>query len=297
MRVVANTVGRLIGLNYLYPQKRTKPLRSEYVWEHITSTIDANILTLLASAQYIHHSHDSDWLNTHKDALVNSYEFYRDKIDDRGLIGQPAYSDWQDSLDRSGHTTYTNLLHLLFLTEYAYILGIEPIVAPEDLKESILLVFGDDKTWLLRARESDTFSDLDSQLIALRIWDIIKWNDLAQSPLWTQSGLPWGVSLSNNQTASWTCRFVGLGSYHKELRWSWIIGEAAKVCVLHEQQEKAEEILQAFENIALRDGTIGEIYDSEGNLFRSLLYRSETPFSWWCARILEAVHTYRQKYN
>ena len=77
---------------------------------------------------------------------MSSYEFYRDKIDNRGLIGQPAYSDWQDSLDRSGHTTYTNLLHLLFVNEYAHILGIEPIVVLEDLKESILAVFGDERT-------------------------------------------------------------------------------------------------------------------------------------------------------
>lgn len=115
------------------------------------------------------HSQDYVWLERHHDALVQSYEYYRDKIDSRGLIRQPAYSDWQDSLDRSGYTTYTNLLHLLFLTEYAGVLGITPLVDREMLKTKILSVFGDKDTGLLYAREGDTFHDLDSQLIALRI--------------------------------------------------------------------------------------------------------------------------------
>ena len=58
------------------------------------------------------------------------------------------------------------------------------------------------------------------------------------------------------------------------------MGEAAKACILHNQREKAEEILSTLENIARRDGSIGEIYDSEGRLFQNLLYRSERPFSW-----------------
>lgn len=295
-RVVAHTVGRLIGLHYFYSHQSNKSITPEYFWEHGTSTIDANILTLMASAQYVAHSHDYAWLEKHREALAHSYEYYRDKIDSRGLIRQSGYSDWQDSLDRSGYTTYTNLLHLLFLTQYISILGLVPWVNSEVLKAHILSVFGDKETGLLYAREGDTFHDLDSQLIALSIWGLIQWYNLLQSPLWNQSMPPGGVSVWNHEPVSWTCRLVGLSSYHKDLRWSWIMGAAAKACILHNQKEKAEEILLTLEQMAQRDATIGEIYDSEGRLFQNLLYRSERPFSWWCALILEAIESYRQKY-
>ncbi len=295
-RVVAHTVGRLIWLHYFYSHQSKKPITPEYFWEHGTSTIDANILTLIASAQYVAHSQDYAWLGRHREALVQAYGYYQDKMDSRGLIRQPSYSDWQDSLERVWYTTYTNLLHLLFLTQYADILGIVPLIDWETLKARILSVFGDMETGLLYAREGDAFHDLDSQLIALRIWGIIEWEYLAQSSLWKESILPGKVSLWNTSPVSWTCRLVGLSSYHKDLRWSWIMGEAAKACILHNQREKAEKILSTLENIAQRDGTIGEVYDSEGRLFQNLLYRSERPFSWWCGLVLEAIESYRQKY-
>lgn len=294
-RVVAYTVGRVLGLSYFYSRQKHWTIRPEYTGEHGTWTIDANILTLIASAQYVVHSQDYAWLERHHETLAQSYVYYRDKIDNRGLIRQPAYSDWQDSLDRSGYTTYTNLLHLLFLTEYVGVLGITPLVDREILKTKILSVFGDKDTGLLYAREGDAFHDLDSQLIALRIWGLVQWNHLIESTLWSQPMPPGGVSTWNNQPVSWTCRLVGLSSYHKGFRWSWVMGEAAKACILHNQREKAEEILHTLEGMALRDGTIGEIYDSEGRLFQNLLYRSERPFSWWCALILEALESYHQK--
>lgn len=58
------------------------------------------------------------------------------------------------------------------------------------------------------------------------------------------------------------------------------MGAAAKACIVYDQKEKAEEILLVLEQMARRDGTIGEIYDSEGKLFQNLIYRSERPFSW-----------------
>ena len=58
------------------------------------------------------------------------------------------------------------------------------------------------------------------------------------------------------------------------------MGETARACVTNNQRERAEEILSLLEQMALRDGTIGEVYDNQGRLFENLLYRSETPFSW-----------------
>lgn len=70
------------------------------------------------------------------------------------------------------------------------------------------------------------------------------------------------------------------------------MGEAARACLMNNQREKAEEMLSLLEQMALRDGTIGEIYDAQGRLFENFLYRSETPFSWGCAKILEALQFY-----
>jgi hypothetical protein len=196
-RVVAHTVGRILGLPYFYSKQKHASIQPEYAGEHGTGTIDANILTLIASAEYINHSDDSAWLERHRETLTQSYEYYRDKMDRRGLIMQPSYSDWQDSLARSGYTSYTNLLHLLFVEKYAEILGVEPLIPWDILRDNILKVFYDVSSGLLYAREGDTFHDLDTQLIALRIWGIIEWEYLAQSSLWNQSVLPGGVSLWN----------------------------------------------------------------------------------------------------
>lgn len=58
------------------------------------------------------------------------------------------------------------------------------------------------------------------------------------------------------------------------------MGESARACIMNNQRERAEEILSLLEKMALRDDTIGEIYDARGRLFETLLYRSERPFSW-----------------
>ena len=90
-------------------------------------------------------------------------------MDDRGLIRQTAFSDWQDSLSRSGFLSYVNLLHLLFLEKYAQILGVVPLMNVSILRKNILSAFFDTETGLLYAGEDHIFHDLDSQLIALEI--------------------------------------------------------------------------------------------------------------------------------
>ncbi|MBP6921248.1 hypothetical protein KBB89_01735, partial [Candidatus Gracilibacteria bacterium] len=105
MRVVAHTVGRSLGLPVLLSlMKKGSTLTPEYYGEHSTSAVDGNLLTLIASAQYILHSGDNVWLIQNSQKLQDCYRHYANLLDEEGLIVQPAFSDWQDSLSREGRT-------------------------------------------------------------------------------------------------------------------------------------------------------------------------------------------------
>ncbi len=88
-----------------------RPLIPEYLGEHKTPAFDSNILAILGALNYVDQTGDFDWFRRHKEQILKVYSFYHDKITRNGLIKQPKFSDWQDSVSRKGYSFYINFLY------------------------------------------------------------------------------------------------------------------------------------------------------------------------------------------
>jgi len=90
-------------------------------------------LLVIACFNYSTYSGDLDFVRSHWKALKQViYWMEEQALDQSNLLSQEAYSDWADSLARSGHVIYTNVIYWKALSEMADFsekLGIE-----EDIK-------------------------------------------------------------------------------------------------------------------------------------------------------------------
>ena len=72
---------------------------------------------------------------------------------------------------------------------------------------------------------------------------------------------------------------------------------AGKVALLQNDMPRFEKIYENFQKVLNRDGTVYEIYHNsdEHPHFQTWLYKSEAPFSWGSAYILDMESTYRRR--
>ncbi len=151
-----------------------------------------------------------------------------------------------------------------------------------------------------KQKRGSSVCDIDSNLLALSCEEsFLSWDMFKQNGLSNQTDSPAPVSCAHEEErVSWTCRWIGLSGYHKTLVWSWLVAELAKVAALSGDRVTAEKYLMFLESCALRDGTVAEIYEPQrpNKMFQTLFYKSEWPFSRWCAKTIEAIEVYRKLY-
>ncbi len=325
-----------------------RPLVSEYIGEHGTPAFDSNILAILGALQYADKTGDMDWFNSQKENILKAYKFYDDKFSKKGLIKQPKYSDWQDSVSRKGHTFYVNFLYWKVGTEllkhkglYRGMLSKYKIDTERLANIKFLLwekyfnkkkgMFASHLGHWLRKHYG-----LEDQLFSLQYPEFYRgvtvsvnedkvysgeelrhfhYQSLKSSKLWKGSGFDhydfnvpglategpyffWDRSLETT--------FSGIRRYHDKFIWSWLVGESAKVAAIMEGPEAGRKILEDFTNTGLKGKEyVGEIYniactsveESITGILgirptdKKFFYRSESPFSWGAAKLLEGVAT------
>jgi hypothetical protein len=102
-RVIAYMAINRLGLKTRF--ERVMPMRGElvpqYVDEHGIPTLDSNALMLQAAMAYVEATGDTKWWKQHEKQLARIYRFYEGYKRKDGLIEQPPFSDWQDSVERA----------------------------------------------------------------------------------------------------------------------------------------------------------------------------------------------------
>ncbi len=298
LRVTLSTLATMVGLrSSLSIGDRLRP---QYLDEHGSPAIDSNLLVLLTAIDYVRASGDHAWWRKVEPDLVRVFRFYEAHLKG-GLLWQPAYSDWQDSVKREGHAFYTNLLYhqvaRRLLEHPAF--GVKP-AAVEQLGRRIERTFFDPAQGLFRSLAGQPYVSLDGNLLAIDLGffqdprrDRALYQALTRSELWTRHGLP-GFATAPDYPRSWAhrpARLVGLTHYHGEIFWSWLMALSAKVAHQVGDHPTARRVLRTLGQNARRDGAVTEIYAPKPGLpaFRSWLYASETPFSWGAGMVLDAI--------
>ena len=295
-RVIRNSIKYLFGVGTI--PEITDPLIIEYKDEHGTEAIDSNLLVILTAITYVEASNDLEWLITQEINLKKALHFYDPKFDD-GLIVQRKFSDWQDSVKREGKTFYTNLLYWIVCHK----LQKHPTFQIDEqslhsLRENLVHHFYDVKSGLFRSILNENYISLDANLFAIEFgFDGVSheelYKNLTNHELWTRFSIP-GFNTVPNYPTSWrhlAVTLAGLGHYHDEVYWSWLMALSAKVAYRMDDRVSALKILNRLQELSLRDQAIREVYRNEEDQrpWESWLFKSEQDFSWGSGMILDAL--------
>jgi glycogen debranching enzyme len=289
LRVVANSVHRRIAS--LLPQYENRKLKPEYYGEHRTEAFDSGVLLVLALLQYLEHEKlplDLDQYGSHIKKTLDFYLSHKRN----GLVQQAAYSDWQDSARRKGAGLYLHVLLLVLAQKIrSYDFG-KPLF--DGLEKAVFSNFFDQEKKVFR---QDGFKQIP---LEANLWIIEHklmeeyvnsdelYQNLKRTKIWSNLGTPIWPSYPPNEV-SLTTKVVGLRSYHDGLHWPWLMAEAARIAMLQNDPSEADHIFSKIADFVEQSNGIGEVYLSNGSPFRSTFYRSEMPFSWSAAKILQAL--------
>jgi glycogen debranching enzyme len=280
-------------------------LKPEFIDQHGEIAIDGNALAILAALRLVGATGDEGWWEANAAAFARLEAFHRPyaAAGPDGLMRQPPFSDWQDSVRREGATFYANLLRWAALRGLAA-RGLAEEAAADRLA-SALEAFRHRRTdGLYASMLEGPWVSLEGNLLAVDL-GLVEGEDaralhraVRGSPFWTRAGTP-GFDTYPDYPRAWRnpgVRLVGLGHYHDRIRWSWLTALAAKVAARVGDRESARAALEQLEGVARRDGVIGEVYRARPphRLWRSALYVSEAPFSWGAGMVLDAVAEWRE---
>lgn len=285
----------------------TPDLKPEVLDQYQGIAFDGNMLAVLTAARHLK-SQAAAWYEQNKPTLARLLRFYdAHRRPGSALLHQPPYSDWQDSIDRSGATFLSNLLYACACEEHRDV----PVFAVDShalatLRDEIDRTFFDEKTQLYRSWASHEQISLDGNLLAIDLdylpleRKVALYRNLLTHPLWSSPGGPGFVTWRDYEHTdkSFLVRnaVVGLRGYHDSLYWSWLIALAAKVSTamiphVPKAEAQAHRLFDRLLRIARRDNGIGEVYRSgdEPFVLRAPRYRSDHPFSWGAAFVIDAT--------
>lgn len=290
LRVSWRSVARWIpGVSGDLPLK--DHLVPEYQDQYGSVAIDGNALTVWTAACY--GAEAPAWFERHRPALRQVLDYYRRARWLRGgLLHQPAFSDWQDSVRRKGVAFYTNLIY------WAALRALDPDAA-RGFGARLEAAFRPRGGGLYPSLLGRRFVSLEGNLLAIDLGFLPEdgsrdlYPELLRSPFWRRTGVP-GFDTYPDYPVSWSnpgMLVAGLGHYHDRVRWSWLTALAAKVAARMGDLEEARRILSALQEWVRRDGTVMEVYESAPphRPWRSWLYSSEGPFSWGAGVTLDAL--------
>lgn len=298
---VTNPKARVVWNSFLptfeFPQCYTKnKLKPEFLGEHHTPAFDSNLLFIKACCQLATLTKRSLLINAAQ--ATELFKVYR--FNSEGLIEQPAYSDWQDSVRREGILLLTQLLYLevcALLRDFGIFVTDESVIQEMEIQITNKFFAND----LFREQLGSDRISLDSHGLFLTSENILPniskshvYAALKKSKLWQMDVLP-GVPVHpfyDPDSISWTTKIVGLRHYHDGFYWGWLIADSHRIAKLMNDTEEAERITKKFAESIYNDEFMAEIYEVKRGILRPVqrrLYKSESPFTWTSAKWLEAL--------
>lgn len=304
--VLVRTLFSILNLT----QPSHKPLRPKYISGHRSRSPDGNALLISAAVNYSREANDADYLRMYWPQLKKALRWLRGFAPDAdGLISQGPFSDWADTIARTGKVLYTNIVYwkaLLDVSAAARQFGfkVDRAVFHERanlLRQSIQDVFWRaDLGYYVTSEEFDSL-DTSGNLMAIAwscassaqshaILDVIAEMGLSR-PVPTR---PVNVGYPRQRIAL-EARLGGFPHYHIDAAWLWI-GAWHAIALTHMGRlEEASEILNRLAAVIVQDQTVHEVYESNGEPFQNIFYKSESPLTWSAGMIIYAFQRYHKR--
>lgn len=282
LRVVANLIGRSSWVS----DYKNAPLMPEYLGEHGTPAFDSNLLFVLAALKVNETSRQEIYSHQELLALLSIYQTAD------GLLHQSAFSDWQDSVRRSGALLFTQLMYL------ACLLALKEDNQADQLRAAIRKNFFRSGRFFEQSQgerislESQAFL-LTNQALFPELDHPKYFQALKSHPIWSTDIIPGRPVFPPHPSSevSWTTKAVGLRHYHDGFVWGWLSAEACRCARLMRDINEADRISSLFNGLTGNEKFISEIYTSKKSLTpaKTWIYKSESPFTWSAAKWLEAL--------
>ncbi|OIO05674.1 MAG: hypothetical protein AUJ52_13340 [Elusimicrobia bacterium CG1_02_63_36] len=279
------------------------PLKPNFISDHFVSSIDSNALLVWATCRYAIAADQPAWAGLVLPKLEKAMAYYTDRLKN-GLVRQPPFSDWKDTVSARRGAVFFTQLHrwkaLQALSRLHRHLGRVSEAARRESEARAFARLVDRAFWdetrgfyrdtLVRNRLS-----CDSNLAAVA-WGFASEERSARvvraidrAGLWS----PWGPRAGERYRASekgWLVRLAGVAGYQDDFVWLWIAALGLQALRRTGRKALLERTLRRVAALLERDGAVSEVYDPEtGAEIKTRLYRSEKPFSWSAGMLLETL--------
>lgn len=297
-----------IGIRYLHSllgreQPTFAPLRPKYLTGHSTISLDGQCLLLIAALRYTRVASDWEFVRTRWHVLRNALYWLEEHAhDEDGLLHQSAFSDWSDSVARSGKVLYTNVMYWKALNEMATAAlrfgNTGEHASFESKAEQVAQAieehfWSEEHGYYLTSRIFDNLSSGGNLLaIAFGLAD----HEKAASILSVMERLRMDRPVPTRSAhRSYPFRSValenhlgGLTSYHTGASWLWL-GAWHVIAALEAGREAyAEELFRRMARVIVRDSEVHEVYGRTGRHISTFWYTSEAPLTWSAGMLVYA---------
>ena len=286
-----------------------QPIRPKYITAHNTISLDGNALLVIAALNYANRMGDEDFVKDNWDALDRAMkwlEHYRS--DDGPLLRQDAFTDWADSISRSGKILYTNVIYWKALQEMG--LAAKSMGNDRDadrfLRQSVELrdyvnaeFWREDLGYYVTSRFFENLSS-SGNLLAIA-WGLAtddQSNRILDSMRFFGMAIPVPTKVVHR---AYPKKFIaienrvgGIADYHTYFAWLWIGAWHAIALARMERFEEAAEVLYNMSRVIVRDGAVHEVYAPNGAYASNLWYTSESPLTWSAGMFVYAFNVYHR---
>jgi GH15 family glucan-1,4-alpha-glucosidase len=290
-------------------QPISSPLRPKYRTAHGTISLDGNALLVIAALNYVKQSNDRNFGKTYWYGLKRAITWLEQHaLEEDGLLHQGAFTDWADSVGRTGRILYTNVLYWKALVELA---AAAPFIGAAGDAEYFqrrvyqLTAALNDHFWrpdLGYFVTSQIFDNLSSSGNLMAVcWGLTspdqahqildKMNDFDMAnPVPTQvvhRAYPAHLIALEN-------RLAGIAHYHTHAAWLWLGSWHVIALTRMERLVEAEELLYRISKVIVRDGVVHEVYGPDSHYLSTFWYTSEAPLTWSAGMFIHAYHVYQR---
>lgn len=293
-------------------QPNHAPLRPKYISGHRTLSLDGNLLLVVACLHYITKTLDEDFARKHWGALqrgIRWVEAHTHKED--GLITQDAFSDWADSLARTGEVLYTNIIYWKALHEmvrYARKYGSEAEALDwQRLSDSTQIAIHSrfwraDLGYFVTSSMLENLSSAGNLLaIAWGLVTPIQGETIlaAMARFGMDTPVPTQVMHGEYPRKSIAIenRLAGIPEYHIQGAWLWLGAWHVIANVYQDRPQEAAAQLERIMAVVRRDGGVFEVYGKDGRFLSTRWYTAEAPLSWSAGMLVYAYHVLQRYYQ
>jgi glycogen debranching enzyme len=282
------------------------PIKPKYITAHNTISLDGNGLLVVAALHYIQRSGDRGFLRRYWSHLKRGVTWMEEHagIED-GLLQQGPYTDWADSIARTGRILYTNVIYWKALEQLAeaaqrYGQALDQEIFAEKAERVAQAIndhfWREELGYYITSRRFDTILSSPGNLLAIA-WGLAtpeQANSILDKMAQLNMATPVPTQVTNEaypiEYIGIENRLAGIQQYHTHAAWLWIGGWHVAALIKMGRLEEAKELMQRICRVIVKDGVVHEVYDQNANYLSTFWYTSEAPLTWSASVVVHAHH-------